>query len=330
MDCVFTIVNSNAMDILQEINEQIKRIKKEDSSNYLDSIYNHLDRAEYYYKQGNKDQQYFNDVIYRANQAYEGALKEAYKVLANKTDSELQKTTPNLIEKHFKDNNVFKDRVLQLFQNYRQEWRNKSTHDYKLTFDESEAFLALVSVSSFVHLLLKQIQETIAFKNEQRKLLEEKEKLKELKKIIASKTVSLPEKLFSLIGQFSRNNEFLEHEGGTNEVQLMGMLHGFFTSATPDLIVRSEPAIKFHGIMLRPDFIFELGDEKVLMEVKKYLRKGALQTNINQVAAYLEATEIKVAILYFISRSSEDNQVKIDEHDLAIGDNHYKIYIVTT
>lgn len=319
------------MDILREIDEQIKRIKKEDSSNYLDSIYNHLQRAEYYYKQGNKDQHFFNDVIYRANQAYEGALKEAFKVLANKTDADLMKSTPNLIEKHFKENSVFKDRVLQLFENYRQEWRNKSTHDYKLIFDESEAFIALTSVSSFVHLLLKQIQEAIAFLSEKKKLIEEKEKLLELKEIISSKTVSLPDKLFNLIGKFAQNNNFFNHGRETNEAQLMGMLHGFFTTATPDLIVKSEPTVKFRGTMLRPDFIFELGEEKVLMEIKRHFRKEHLQTNLNQVATYLEATGIKIAILYFISYSEEkDNNVKVDEHGLIVGDSFYKIYIVTT
>ena len=72
------------MDTLKEIKLQINSIKKVDSSNYLDSIFTHVDRAEFYYKQGKIDTNFFNDVIYRSNQAYEGALKESYKVLAGK------------------------------------------------------------------------------------------------------------------------------------------------------------------------------------------------------------------------------------------------------
>jgi hypothetical protein len=115
------------MDILKEIELQINSIKKVDSSNYLDSIFTHIDRAEFYYNQGKTDTNFFNDVIYRSNQAYEGALKESYKVLADKTEDEVFKKTPNDIEKFFETNSVFRERVLQLFKNYRQEWRNKST-----------------------------------------------------------------------------------------------------------------------------------------------------------------------------------------------------------
>ena len=55
--------------------------------------------------------------------------------------------------------------------------------DFKLSFDENEAFLALTSVSSFVHLLLKQIQEKIAYKTQQKKLGEEKENAERIKSI---------------------------------------------------------------------------------------------------------------------------------------------------
>ena len=51
------------MDILKEIQKQIESIRKFDSSDYLDSIFTHIDRAEFYYKQGKGDSNYFNDVI---------------------------------------------------------------------------------------------------------------------------------------------------------------------------------------------------------------------------------------------------------------------------
>lgn len=50
------------MDILKEIELQINSIKKVDSSNYLGSIFTHIDRAEFYYKQGKIDKDFFNDV----------------------------------------------------------------------------------------------------------------------------------------------------------------------------------------------------------------------------------------------------------------------------
>lgn len=85
------------MDILKEVEQQISSIKKVDNSNYLDSIFIHIHRAEFYYKQGSTDSNYFNDVIYRSNQAYEGALKESYKVLAGKSqDEDLRKPLTTL------------------------------------------------------------------------------------------------------------------------------------------------------------------------------------------------------------------------------------------
>ena len=79
------------MDILKEIEKQINSIKEIDSSSYLDSILTHIQRAESYYQLGKGDSNYFNDVIYRSNQGYEGALKESYKVLANKNHEDVKK-----------------------------------------------------------------------------------------------------------------------------------------------------------------------------------------------------------------------------------------------
>ena len=44
----------------------------------------------------------FNDVVYRTNQAFEGALKEAYVVL---TGEAAGRKTPNDIEKYLETNN---------------------------------------------------------------------------------------------------------------------------------------------------------------------------------------------------------------------------------
>ena len=46
---------------------------------------------------------------------------------------------------------------------YRTEWRNPSTHDYKLDFDEDEALLAIASVCAFAIVLLDQITEKLNF-----------------------------------------------------------------------------------------------------------------------------------------------------------------------
>lgn len=318
------------MDILKEIEKQITSIKVEDNSIYLDQIYNHIDRAEKYYFQGQTDEHYFNDVIYRANQAYEGALKEAYKVLASKTDEELQKTTPHKIETHFKDNLIFRERVLQLFENYRQEWRNKSAHDHKLIFDENEAFIALTNVSSFVHLLLKQIKEKLAFNNEQKRLQKETEKLKEIQKTILAKGEPLVEKVVKVISEFVERNEFITSNGMITEIEILGMLHGFLSMANEDLIISREPKVTFNNKHLRPDFLIDDEQEKIVIEVKRRFEKHRLNEATEQLLDYLEATEIGNGILYFVKTVEGKPIVSIDRQVLNRNQKDYNVYIITT
>ena len=107
---------------------------------HIETAFKHLSRG-----QRTDDQAAFTDAIYRTNQAFEGSIKEAYRVLAGQDPT---KTRPFDIENYLEKNSVFRTRVLNQISSYRKEWRNPSTHDYKLDFDESEAFLAIVSVSA--------------------------------------------------------------------------------------------------------------------------------------------------------------------------------------
>lgn len=317
------------MDILKEIETQITSIKVEDNSVYLDKIYNHIDRAEKYYLQGQTDEHYFNDVIYRSNQAFEGALKEAYKVLANKTETELQKTTPYKIENHFRDNLIFRDRVLQLFENYRQEWRNKSTHDYKLIFDENEAFIALTSVSSFVHLLLKQIQEKLAFDNEQKRLLLQQDKLKEIQQAILAKGETLAEKVVKVVTEFVERNENITIQP-VLEIEILGMLHGFLSMANEDLQIAREPKLEINNKHLRPDFVIEYSDEKIVLEVRRRFERQKLKEATDQLIDYLQATETTDGIIYFIKTVEGKPVVSVDRQEHIRDEKKYIVFIITT
>ncbi|RQO30397.1 hypothetical protein DBR32_12570 [Taibaiella sp. KBW10] len=317
------------MDISSEIKKQINNIKFEDNSVYLDQILNHIDRAEKYYIQGQQDEHFFNDVIYRSNQAFEGALKEAYKVLASKEEGELNNTTPYKIETHFKENLIFRERVLQLFENYRQEWRNKSTHDYKIIFNESEAFIALTSVSSFVHLLLKQIQEKLAFNKEQKILQEQKESLEQLKRTVLKINITLAEKISRLLNQFIERNEFLTKESLT-EIEILGMIHGFLSMTNDEFDIVREPKIKINNGILRPDFIIEYDNEKVILEIKKRFDKQRLESDKEQVLLYLESTEITQGILYFIKTVEGKPFASISTETYKRNNIEYKLFIIKT
>lgn len=317
------------MDILKEIEKQIKSIKAEDNSAYLDQIYSHLDRAELYYMKGINDEQYFNDVIYRSNQAYEGALKESYKVLAGKTEAELSKTTPHKIEAHLKDNNIFRDRVLQLFENYRQEWRNKSTHDYKLIFKQDEAFIALTSVTSFVHLLLREILEKLAY-NKAIRIKDIEAKFKKLNEILQEDDKNLADKIIKLLFEFTDNSIINAAHSTMLDVEILGMLHGFLSKSNEDLEVIREPKLEFNSQTMRPDFIVEYESEKVVLEIKRQFSRQQLQPAIHQVLSYLQAAAISNGILYFAKTVDRKPVPKVDKHELTSDGKKYTVYIVTT
>lgn len=299
------------MDIVDLIQSQIKSIQEIDNSVFLDAIKIHLDRAEYYYNCGKEDSYFFNDVIYRTNQAYEGALKEAFKILSGKDGEETAKESLYKIEKHFENNGVFKERVLMQFRNYRQEWRNESTHNSKLFFDESEAFIALVSVSAFVHLLLNQIKEKLAYNTEQNRLKNQKDlfnKIDELVKEIEKAPLSLLPSISIKLKEFAKDNELLGKENLT-EHDIHGMLRAFLEASDANLKVYQEIKIGENS-RLRPDFLLEKGDEKIIIEVKK-MRVKHIQAGIEQLKTYLTAAKIPNGILLYFGGGGEKSNIKI-------------------
>ncbi|PZO31611.1 MAG: hypothetical protein DCF13_00935 [Flavobacteriaceae bacterium] len=319
------------MDVLKEIESQINFIKKEDESNYLDSVFTHIERAEYYYFQGKKDTNYFNDVIYRSNQAYEGALKESYKVLAEKTINEVENKTPNQIEKYFESNNIFRDRVLQLFTNYRQEWRNKSTHDYKLFFDESEAFIALSTVNSFVHLLLKQIQEKLAYLKEQKLLSEEKEIVSEIIESV-NKKESLSEMLISLLVLFSRNNgkKFIDSPKEYRELELLGLINAYLDSIGIFTSVQREPKVSIGTKIYRPDFIIKKENEVLLLEILKIRAWGSVVRNAeNQILLYMQSMNIRNGILFIAMFNDTSEEIHSRTEEYFFNDIKYTLTVLT-
>lgn len=287
------------MDILNEIRSQINSISQITNSSYLDSVLTHISRAEYYYIKGKEESDYFNDVIYRTNQAYEGALKESYKVLADKNDEEVIKKTPNDIEKYFEENDIFRVRVLQLFRNYRQEWRNKSTHDYKLVFDENEAFIALSSVSSFIHLLLKQIKEKVLYTSQQKK-----NKNQSINKIVVSDKSPL-DKLVEIIKHFSKEEVQMLSNCKTED-EIIGVFHAYVDSIGKNIIVKREPRLNYGASFVRPDFIIKIDNQSIILELKKHSMYH-LNNNIQQMQVYMKLADMTEGIIYSVNNNSSVN-----------------------
>jgi hypothetical protein len=117
----------------------IKKSSWQTTKSGIMAVVRHIEMAERHFANAleNSDGDLFTDVISRTNHAFEGILKESYKILAEKNPT---KKRPFDIETYLADSNVFQPRVMELFMNYRTRWRNPSTHDHVITFIESEAF----------------------------------------------------------------------------------------------------------------------------------------------------------------------------------------------
>lgn len=302
------------MDILNLIQVQITEIRQNNPPDYLDAILVHLERAYLYYEKGSTDSYYYNDVVYRTNQAYEGSLREAYKVLYDKTSDQVAKKSPYEIEVYLKTDSVFKGRVIQLFENYRHEWRNQSAHDYKLIIDSNEAFLALINVSAFVHLLLKLIQERIAYKQELAK-----DYTKNNFANISHAKGELVPSVLNLLRLFKQ--EYLKNTD-YKEVDLLGKLNAYLEK-TIDVKIQRDLLLQAATSIMRPDFIISNNIETAIIEVKRYRKNRPIDPAINQLTSYLEAADLQNGILFLLNNENYECV-----REVKMNDNLYKIYIV--
>ena len=94
----FRTTESAEMDIHAILDNKITSLPLGIHLDGLRAVKSHIDAAVRHLTRGQKesDESLFTDSIYRCNQAFEGSLKEAYRVLAGEDP---QKTTPADIEK---------------------------------------------------------------------------------------------------------------------------------------------------------------------------------------------------------------------------------------
>lgn len=150
------------MDIRAILNRKLGELPEGAHINGMRAIETHIDAAIKHLERGQRepDETLFTDAIYRCNQAFEGSVKEAYRVLAARDP---EGKSIHEIEQFLSQGNHLRRKVLDQFTRYRQEWRNPSTHDYTLDFDEDEALLAVVSVTAFAIVLCDQIAGQLAY-----------------------------------------------------------------------------------------------------------------------------------------------------------------------
>lgn len=316
------------MDLVKLIKDKIKVFSQTEHFAGMESVISHIEIAERHLDQGKKGDDYlFNDVIYRTNQAFEGSLKEAYNVLANKSSDG---KSPNEIEKYLESNNLLKERVLSLFSNYRKEWRNKSTHDHKLYFSEQEAFLAIVNICAFFNILLDQMIEKIAYEQEKQKTEQSP-----IYRPDSYKTMEFSSQIIQLLIDFAKHLPS-SAVGSTQprllEREVIGMLSGYLNAVDRDIEVFTEYSIPVGHEKARmiADFLFKKGEQKVIVELKissiniaRRRRDGR-----EQLFSYMTAANIQTGVL-FIPPISSNQEIVIDQVTREVANmkqNIYEIY----
>jgi hypothetical protein len=298
------------MDLVDTLKKKIDVLEDGDYRPGLKAVLLHIETAFRHLSRGQEtdDDTAFTDAIYRTNQAFEGSVKEAYRVLAGQDP---ERKRPYDIESYLEKNNIFRSRVLSQLTTYRTEWRNPSAHDYKLDFDESEAFLAIVSVSAFACLLLDQIAERLAYTKSQEET--EAQKVALAASLAETLNADILIRVTELLTQFCAIHlPSVTSSAKPTESQVIGALHGFLSSAAPELDVRTEARLGVEKLF-RADLLVVRGQERLVIELKRRFDRQSYINAVAQVEHYLRIGGIKSGILLFLpdSPSEMDRQERI-------------------
>jgi hypothetical protein len=244
------------MDLLSILRARCDSLPAGDYTLGLNAVVQHIAAAERHLARGREqvDESAFTDVIYRTNQAFEGAMKEAYRVLTARSPA---RTAVAEIESFLTTSNVLRPLVLAQLRIYRKDWRNESTHDYRLAFDEDEALLAIASVCVFAIVLVDQITEKLHFLSA---------KLNTCPAPPAQSHQTLDERVVDALEhfQFGYNSD---HSVVLRFAEALGALGGYLSASFPDLQVRVGPRLRDSG-REHADVIIGDGQRQVLIEFK--------------------------------------------------------------
>jgi hypothetical protein len=250
------------VDLLVELKRKVAEIQSAEWKEGFEFTVRHIEVAEQYFRlaQGDQNANYFNDVVYRTNQAFEGILEEAYFVLEG---TRAMRLTPNELEKYFLDNQRLTLRTSSLFKNYRQQWRNPSTHDHKLLFSEQEAFLALVNVSSFAVVLLDELVATMSYKWHRAQALLRQEALR-----VKESNDPLIEQIVHSLRSFGELSISYGVQA-RDDAEFAGRIGGFLVGVYPGIDVAQGVQLRDGERDYHLDLFLRLGEEDVVVVVKR-------------------------------------------------------------
>ena len=297
------------MDFFEPIRDLNSKINAIEPSLYVDKIVIHIERAFQLFTQGVEtgDEQNFTDVIYRCNQAFEGCSRQAFLVLAEKSREELKRVKAWEIEQFLIDNDILNERSLPFFKNYREKWRNESSHNFNLFFKEEESYMAIMSISSYAYVLLNQILLKLSMSD-----IQGLEPMSETS--LARK--SLIEDVEKATKLFLKEVDLEKYKTGSalkriSEVQFLGIYSAFLqkkivgTTVTVDGIVNAKSCFRY-------DMMLSRGEEKVMIELKPHIPQGRKSDAIiDKLTECIEFTKGAKAVLFFFKGIGKMTELQV-------------------
>lgn len=321
------------MDILALIREKREEFAALRTPDGIDAVIHHLEvaRRHFHRARDEGDTDLFTDVVYRTNHAFEGILKEAYQILAGQ-DAATQ--TPHAIERYLERNDILHSRVLDQFTHYRQNWRNPSTHDYQLYFEEQEALLAIASVSGFCYVALHQMLQAVAAQHAlaldmQSQQVERLLHDPDLSNVEFAEQLStrLATIIPSLLADFSQRSE-----ARISEAMLQGALMGVLRSEAGRVALVAEPSLTSEGVMFRPDVMLHRDNESIIIELKS---TGTHMTHIarrkrellEQLRTYMHAGQSRIGIGIIFSAGIQPEGIPEYSVEHRISQNQHQLIV---
>lgn len=314
------------MEIFEPVRELTFKINSMKPSLDIDKIIIHIERAFQLFTEGIKtgNEQNYTDVIYRCNQAFEGCSRQAFLVLAEKTEAELRNIKAWKIEKYLISNNILNERVQPLFKNYREKWRNESSHNFKLFFKEEEAYIAILNICSYAYVLLNQIVQKVS--------LSDITNIKPIKETQKSKH-SLVNDITEATKLFLKEIDLEKYKTGTtvpriSESQFNGLYSSFLMNKFPELKITLEGKLNTKTNLLY-DIMIERNDEKIIMEIKssRFLF-NSYQASKDQIVEYLSLTSNAKGIVFLFDGYKKMNNLKINDYNVEKDNIKYDIRIL--
>lgn len=306
------------MNLASEVKKKVDALRRDDAQAGIRAAIKHINIAEKRYSHGKKkhDEDYFNDAIYRCNQAFEGMLKEAYQVIEEERNPKISLFD---IENHFLETQIYTPRVIELFKSYRKNWRNPSTHDHKLLFNEQEALLAIISVYSFTAVLLDLILEKLSYEKEKERIQSEIYEIKNIQTEIAG--LDLYNQIIHLIQKFGERKFDSKDE---RAVEYIGRLTSYIKSVDPSINFQRDVQLKESSY--RPDIVFFRNSENVIVEIKTHYSLNLFpDIEKNQLITSLKWSEIDFGILFIPKTKSSKLTTASHSIDYENRDLHYTI-----